>query len=294
MNMALNVLVVDDSPVMRRMVRRSLGMCGLPMGEIYEAGNGAEGLAVLGERWVDVVIADVNMPEVDGVEMVERMAADGMLARLPVVMVSSDRSEARIERLKALGVRAYLTKPFRPEAFREVVEATLPIAGSLKAEPSVGMLAETGASCLEECVFVLARPAEGRAPFPAEVSRASINFEGTVAGRLVISTGSELGLEIAAGMLGVDPADPEAHRSVDPALGELVNILAGVLAERLYGPECAYRIGLPELSRGPSEPPGPPGTVLADLVDDEGRGFRICLSMQRTAPRSAQHARVTS
>lgn len=283
--MSLNVLVVDDSPVMRRMVRRSLGMCGLPVGEIYEAGNGAEGLAVLGERWVDVVIADVNMPEVDGVEMVERMAKDGLLARLPVVMVSSDRAEARIERLKALGVRAYLTKPFRPEAFREVVEATLPLASSLKAEPSPALLAEAGASCLEECVFVLARPAEGPLAWPAVVSRASINLEGTVAGRLTVAVGAELGLEIAAGMLGIDPADPEAHRSVDAALGELVNILAGVVAERLYGQESTYRIGLPELSRGPAEEPGPPGGAAASLVDDEGRGFRLSLSMQRCAPR---------
>jgi len=277
--MSLNVLVVDDSPVMRRMVRRSLGMCGLPVGEVYEAGNGAEGLAVLSERWVDVVIADVNMPEVDGVEMVERMAKDGMLARLPVVMVSSDRAENRIERLKALGVRAYLTKPFRPEAFREIVEELLPLSTSLKAEPNGALLAELGATCLEECVFVLARPAEGRVTWPAEVSRAAIALDGPVPGRLTIAAGQALGLEIAAGMLGLDPADPEAHRSVDAALGELVNILAGVLAERLYGPDASYRIGLPELSRGP------PGGAAAALVDDEGRGFRLSLEMQRTVQR---------
>lgn len=119
--MALELLVVDDSPVTRKMVRRAIGLCGLPVDGIREAGDGAEALAHLAARPVDLVLADVNMPVMSGIELVERMAADPGLARIPVVIVATPMSEERIERLFERGARAYLAKPFRPEALRDVV-----------------------------------------------------------------------------------------------------------------------------------------------------------------------------
>ena len=124
--MALNVLIVDDSPIIRKMVRRAIEMCGLPIGELHQAGDGVEALKILADHWIDIVFADINMPNMDGVEMVERMAKDQLLDKIPVVIVSTERSETRIARLKELGVRAYLTKPFRPETFRDVVREVLP------------------------------------------------------------------------------------------------------------------------------------------------------------------------
>ena len=123
--MQLNVLVVDDSPIIRRMVRRALTMSGLPLGETHEAADGEGALAILAAHAIDVVFADINMPNMNGVEMVERMAAQGMLPRIPVVIVSTERSQQRIEHLKRLGVRSYLHKPFRPESFRSVVADAL-------------------------------------------------------------------------------------------------------------------------------------------------------------------------
>ena len=72
-----------------------------------------------------MVFADMHMPEMSGIELVETMARSGVLATTPVVVVSSDPSEARIEELRRLGVRAYLKKPFRPEGFRAIVEEVL-------------------------------------------------------------------------------------------------------------------------------------------------------------------------
>lgn len=119
--MALELLVVDDSPVTRKMVRRAIGLCGLSVGEILEAGDGAEALTKLAQRKVDLVLADVNMPVMNGVELVERMARDPALAEIPVVIVATPMSEERVERLLDVGARAYIAKPFRPESLREVL-----------------------------------------------------------------------------------------------------------------------------------------------------------------------------
>lgn len=286
--MSLNVLVVDDSPVMRKMVRRSLGMCGLPIGDIHEAGNGLEALSVLGRQWVDVVIADINMPEMGGVEMVERMAKDGLLSRLPVVMVSSDRSEERVLRLKELGVRAYLGKPFKPEMFRAVVEELLPVGPSLKSEPTPALLGEIVASALEECAFVLARPSPDSIPWPEEVVRATMAFEGPAPGRLGLTTSREGGADLAANMLGVDLDDPDVQSSVDSALGELCNIVCGVLTERLFGREAPCRLGLPEVHHGSISESRRGSAIATTLEDDEGRAYFVTLDLQRAAPRPTQ------
>ncbi len=119
--MAIELLVVDDSPVTRKMVRRAIGLCGLEVSQVHEAGDGAEALAKLAAHPVDLVLADVNMPVMNGMELVARMAQDEALSRVPVVIVATPLSEDRIERLLGSGARAYLAKPFRPEALRDVV-----------------------------------------------------------------------------------------------------------------------------------------------------------------------------
>lgn len=123
--MSYTILVVDDSPLIRRMIKRSIGISNLDVGTIHEAGNGREALQVLANHWVDLVLADINMPEMNGIEMVEQMARDEILGKIPVVIVSTERSETRIDHLKKLGVRGYLTKPFTPEEIRDVMLSLL-------------------------------------------------------------------------------------------------------------------------------------------------------------------------
>jgi two-component system chemotaxis response regulator CheY len=117
----VHVLVVDDSPVTRKMVRRALGQCGLDVATVREAGDGAQALEALAAAPADLVLADVNMPVLNGLEMVERMAADPNLSRIPVVIVATPMSEDRIARLLDNGARAYIAKPFRPEALKQVI-----------------------------------------------------------------------------------------------------------------------------------------------------------------------------
>lgn len=118
--MAFNVLVVDDSAVMRQMVVRTLRMSGLPLGTVLEAGNGEEGLFVLQEQWVDLLLLDINMPVMNGEEMLRRLRAAPETASLPVIVISTEGSETRLAALHALGA-ATVHKPFAPETLRDTI-----------------------------------------------------------------------------------------------------------------------------------------------------------------------------
>lgn len=123
--MSYCILLVDDSSVVRHMVRKAIEMSGLDVGRIVEAANGNEALQAMEESWIDVVVADINMPVMTGAEMVEQMVARDFMATTPVIIVSSEKSAKRIEELKRLGVKAYLNKPFRPEQIKQVIGEVL-------------------------------------------------------------------------------------------------------------------------------------------------------------------------
>lgn len=123
--MGYNILIVDDSAVTRKVVRRAVAMTGLELNEVFEAQDGIEALAVLGENWVDLVFADLNMPRMSGTELVAKMAEDHLLDSIPVIVITSDRNQLRLAQLKSRGVRAHLNKPFRPEELREVMAQVL-------------------------------------------------------------------------------------------------------------------------------------------------------------------------
>jgi two-component system chemotaxis response regulator CheY len=122
----LSVLIADDSLVMRRMVARSLELSGvLPPHELREACNGAEALGILRDTYVDIVLCDLHMPVMDGLELVKKLGSDPATADVPVVIVSSERSAGLLAELEELGVRGFLRKPFRPEALGNLVRDVL-------------------------------------------------------------------------------------------------------------------------------------------------------------------------
>lgn len=123
--MSFNILIVDDSRTIRSVIKKTLLIAGVPTGELYEASNGLEGLQVMKNNWVDLCFADINMPVMNGIEMIEKMLEDHMLEKLPVVIVSTEGSKTRIEELFRKGVRAYLRKPITPEIVRNVVKEVL-------------------------------------------------------------------------------------------------------------------------------------------------------------------------
>lgn len=119
--MAFNILIVDDSETMRAVIKRTIGMTGIGIGELLEAGNGKEALDLLADAWVDVVLSDINMPEMGGVELLETMKNDDVLKNIPVIFISTESSNTRMDEAKALGVAAYVTKPFTPETIKEIM-----------------------------------------------------------------------------------------------------------------------------------------------------------------------------
>ena len=112
--MAFTVLVVDDNRMMRGMVSRAVGMSGLSVVKIYEAGDGAQALAVMRSQWIDLVLLDINMPVMDGEQFLTQVRADPALRGTMVIVVSTESSQPRIARFKEMQA-GFIHKPFRPE-----------------------------------------------------------------------------------------------------------------------------------------------------------------------------------
>ena len=123
--MAFRVLIVDDSPAMRTFIRRILLLSGMEVAEYLEASDGDEALRLLDREWVDVILTDINMPGMDGEQFVRRLEADDLLKSVPVLVVSTDGTEARMHQMIAMGARGYVKKPFLPETLREEMQRVL-------------------------------------------------------------------------------------------------------------------------------------------------------------------------
>ena len=123
--MSYNILIVDDSMTARLFISKALQLSGADIGRTIQAKNGLEALEILRKEWIDLVFADINMPEMNGIEMVKSMSKDGLMKTVPVTIISTERSETRIEELKAAGVRVFLNKPVTPEMLKQVVETLL-------------------------------------------------------------------------------------------------------------------------------------------------------------------------
>lgn len=119
--MSSDILIVDDSATIRSMVKRTIRMIGLDVGEVFEAANGIEALAQLCEHEVAVMLVDINMPRMNGIQLLTRMKQYDKLKDIPVVIASTEGSRKRIDQLCELGVAGYIRKPFQPEQLREVL-----------------------------------------------------------------------------------------------------------------------------------------------------------------------------
>jgi len=118
------ILIVDDSPAMRSFIRRVIQLCDFGTCEFLEAGNGVEALATIDLHAPDVVLTDINMPVMNGEELLRIMAARVTGSKPPVIVVSTDSTHTRVSNMLQLGATSYLKKPFTPEAMRQVLEET--------------------------------------------------------------------------------------------------------------------------------------------------------------------------
>ena len=117
----LRVLIVDDSSVMRKIVERSLRQAGMDIKEVFEAGNGVEALARVQLTRVDLILSDINMPTMDGLEFVRQLQAVENATGVPVVMITTEAGEAHVVQALSHGARGYIRKPFTPDQIRDRV-----------------------------------------------------------------------------------------------------------------------------------------------------------------------------
>lgn len=119
--MSFNVLVVDDSNSMRAVIKKVVTISGFKMDKCLEAGNGREAMELLADNWVDVIISDINMPEVNGLELLELLAKNDTLKEIPVIMITTEGSDQRMKEAFSRGAKGFIKKPFLPEEIKKVL-----------------------------------------------------------------------------------------------------------------------------------------------------------------------------
>ncbi len=117
----IRTLIVDDSSVMRKIVERSLRQAGLDPLVVHEAGSGTEGLEVLKAKQVDLILSDINMPSMDGLEFLRQLRAQNLAPGVPVVMITTESSEEHVKQAIMAGAQGYIRKPFTAEQVKERV-----------------------------------------------------------------------------------------------------------------------------------------------------------------------------
>ncbi len=117
----IRALIVDDSSVMRKIVERALRQAGLDSLVVHEAGSGAEGLEVLKAKPVDLILSDINMPTMDGLEFLRQIRAQNLAQGVPVMMITTESSEEHVKQAIQAGARGYIRKPFTAEQVKERV-----------------------------------------------------------------------------------------------------------------------------------------------------------------------------
>lgn len=123
--MPIRALIIDDSSVMRKIMERSLRQAGIDVTHVLEAGNGAEALAVLKKNGVDLILCDINMPVMDGLEFIKQLPGVANAKDVPVVMITTEGSESHVAQALSCGARGYIRKPFTAEQVREHVVPVL-------------------------------------------------------------------------------------------------------------------------------------------------------------------------
>ena len=119
--MAFNVLIVDDSSTMRAVIKKTIKVSGFKVGQFLEAGDGEQALDVLKDEWVDLVLSDINMPNMNGLELIGRMHADEIMRTIPVVMVTTEAGDEKVKQSKELGAVGYIKKPFQPQDIKNTL-----------------------------------------------------------------------------------------------------------------------------------------------------------------------------
>jgi len=129
--MESDVLIVDDSAAIRKILQRVLRQTGVAIRSIYEAGDGQEALQILQTTRVSLVLTDINMPKMDGIQLLAAMKGAGGWPDIPVVMITTEGGETKVSEALRLGAAGYVRKPFTADQIKEKLAGILPVAVAL-------------------------------------------------------------------------------------------------------------------------------------------------------------------
>jgi len=244
--MGLDVLVVDDSMTARCVLKKAMELAEVPVNDVLEAANGREALDLLEKKRVDLIVTDLNMPEMDGIALVDGLAERGIIDTVPVVIMSTDSSEDRVTQLRSKGTRGYLRKPFTPNMVRQVLEHVL---GAGYCRPRHEVLVQDVSSVMKSLARFFSEPAD-RIGFPAPnegIWLATVPFSGPLNGELRVAMDKALGGEIVDAIF-VGQAEPYQKADMaEDAVKEMANILCGHVLSSLAGLKPASTPSPPQL-----------------------------------------------
>lgn len=219
--MAINILIVDDSSLTRKKIRRIIEMTEMEVGEFLEAENGCQALEILAQSEVGLVLADLNMPEMNGAEMIHRIKTNEATKSIPVVVISTESRTSRLKELLAFGIKDYLHKPFSPEDFQELMSKLW----DKTTEEVSDLLTMALSQALETTTFSMIMPIEDNMSTPENTICAKIGFTGTKNGTIEILAGMELCHILAQIFAGLGDTD---EKSACDVLQELANVTCGL------------------------------------------------------------------
>ena len=136
--MTYNILVVDDSLPMRSVIKKTIKASGVKIGKLFEAADGKEALEVLQAEWLDLVLVDYNMPDMNGLELITEMKKDELLKSIPVIMTTVEGSQQRVKEFMENGAADYIQKPFTPEETREKLYKVMGGTANGQESPDMG------------------------------------------------------------------------------------------------------------------------------------------------------------
>jgi two-component system chemotaxis response regulator CheY len=117
--MPLDVLIVDDSAAIRKILQRVLRQTDLPLGTIWEASDGQEGMQMLAANRVGLIFSDINMPTMNGIEMLAKIKSNSTLNTIPIIMITTEGSQEKVMQALKLGASGYVRKPFTPDQIKD-------------------------------------------------------------------------------------------------------------------------------------------------------------------------------
>ena len=123
--MPLDVLIVDDSAAIRKILQRVQAQANLPLGKVLEAGDGQEAIAALKQQTVGLILSDINMPNMDGLQLLGELKANDRWKHVPVLIISTEGSQTKVMEAVQLGARGFVRKPFTANQIKEKLATML-------------------------------------------------------------------------------------------------------------------------------------------------------------------------